>query len=98
MSDDRFEKWWPCLRKHYKRTHIWLPQAKVLQKDLKDKRSFRYFTLCGRPMIDIYMLVKEKILPFDGGTRRVQGASFCENDQKIFPEMKELIGVEEAGF
>jgi len=98
MSDDRFEKWWPCLRKHYKRTHIWLPQAKVLQKNLAGKRSFRYFTLCGRPMIDVYMLVKEKILPFDGETRRVQGASFCENDQKIFPEMKELIGVEEAGF
>jgi hypothetical protein len=49
-------------------------------------------------MIDVYMLVKEQVLPFDIATRRVQGVSFCECDQEIFPEMKELIGVEEAGF
>lgn len=98
MSNDRFGKWWPCLRKHHKRTRLWLPQAKKLQGALGGERPFRYFTLCARPMIDVYMLVKEQVLPFDSETRRVEGVSFCEYDEEIFPEMKELIGVEEAGF
>jgi hypothetical protein len=98
MSDERFAKWWPCLRKHYKRIHLWLPQAVNLQNSLAGERPFRYFTLCSREMIDVYMLVKEQILAFDTETRRVQGVSFCEYNQEIFPEMTELIGVEEAGF
>lgn len=98
MSDDRFGKWWPCLRKHYKRTHLWLPQAQTLQQKLGGKRPFRYFTLCARPMIDVYMLVNEQILPFDTKNNRVQGVSFCECNKDVFPEMLELVGVEEAGF
>jgi hypothetical protein len=98
MSDDRFGKWWPCLRKHYKRVHLWLPQAKGLHRGLRGKRPFRYFTLCARPMIDVYMLVKERVLLFDKDTKRIEGVSFCECDREIFPEMIELIGVEEAGF
>lgn len=97
MSDDRFGKWWPCLRKHHKRLTVWLPHARRLRAALKN-RSFRYFTLCARPMIDVYMLVKEKIVELEPKTRRVQGVSFCECDHEIFPEMIELIGVEEAGF
>jgi hypothetical protein len=93
-----FGKWWPCLRKHYKRIHVWLPRAQQLQIALAKRRPFRYFTLCARPMIDVYMLVRAGILPRDDETRRVQGVSFCECDPEIFPEMKELIGVEEAGF
>ncbi len=49
-------------------------------------------------MIDVYMLVKEGVVPLDGETRRVQGVYFCECDRDIFPEMTELIGIEEAGF
>ncbi len=97
MSDDRFDKWWPCPRKHYKRLTVWLPHAKRLHSALSE-RPFRYFTLCGRPMIDVYMLVKERVLDFEPGTRRVQGVSFCECDHNIFPEMIELTGIEEAGF
>jgi hypothetical protein len=98
MSDDPFGKWWPCLRKHYKRVNLWLPRAKALQMALAGQRPFRYFTLCARPMIDVYMLVREKVLSFDKEAHRVRGVSFCECNETIFPEMKELIGVEEAGF
>jgi hypothetical protein len=49
-------------------------------------------------MIDVYMLVKEGVLEFEPGTQRVQGVSFCECNHEIFPEMIELIGIEEAGF
>src|ERR1019366_3319519 len=97
MSDP-FGKWWPCLRKHYKRVHVWLPRARQLQRALAGRRPFRYFTLCARPMIDVYMLAKEGILARDGATRRVQGVSFCECEPDVFPEMLELVGVEEAGF
>jgi hypothetical protein len=98
MSDGKFSKWWPCLRKHYKRVNLWLPKAQMLRDSLKNARSFRYFTLCARPMIDVYMLVRENVLPFDTAAKRILGVSFCECDERIFPEMKELIGAEEAGF
>ena len=97
MSDP-FGKWWPCLRKHYKRVHVWLPRARQLQRALAGRRPFRYFTLCARPMIDVYMLAKEGILARDRATRRVQGVSFCEYEPAVFPEMLELVGAEEAGF
>ena len=95
---DPFGKWWPCLRKHFKREHVWLPRAKELQDELAGGRPFRYFTLCARPMIDVYMLVREQVLPFDEESRRIRGVSFCENNEVVFPEMKELIGAEESGF
>jgi hypothetical protein len=65
---------------------------------LGGEREFRYFTLCARPMIDVYMLVKEKVLAFDDQSRRIEGVSFCELDEGIFPEMIELVGVEGSGF
>ncbi len=98
MSDDPFGKWWPCLRKHYKRTYIWLPRARELHSELAGGRTFRYFTLCARPMIDVYMLVREQILPVDDTAKRVRGVSFCECNSDVFPEMLELIGIEESGF
>jgi hypothetical protein len=49
-------------------------------------------------MIDVYMLVKENVLQVDASGRRIQGVSFCELDEGIFPEMIELIGFEESGF
>ncbi|MGA7218114.1 MAG: hypothetical protein WBX38_07360, partial [Candidatus Sulfotelmatobacter sp.] len=94
MSRDKFGKWWPCLRKHFKRTHLWLPRAKALMELIEDERPFRYFTLCARPMIDVYMLVKENVLKVDEDGKRIAGVSFCELDELIFPEMIELIGVE----
>lgn len=98
MSDDPFGKWWPCLRKHYKRKKIWLPRAKELAARLNHQRPFRYFTLCARPMIDVYMMVRERILAVDETNRRIQGVCFCELSPLVYPEMIELIGIEESGF
>ena len=99
MSDsDPFGKWWPCLRKHFKRTQIWLPRAKELTKHLDGQRPFRYFTFCARPMIDVFMLVKEKVLQVDESSRKIRGVTFCETDEAIYPEIIELIGFEESGF
>jgi len=98
MTSDDFGTWWPCLRKHYKRTKVWLPRIKMLDEALGGERSLRYFTLCARPMIDVYMLVRERVLLLDTASRRIKNVSFCECDEVIFPEMKELIGIEESGF
>ena len=97
MSDDPFGKWWPCLKKHCKRVNYWLPEAKRLHAKLNG-RTFRYFTLCARAMIDVYMLVKEDVLQFDSPNRRVPGVCFCESSAGMIPEMKELLGVEESAF
>lgn len=97
-NNDPFGKWWPCLRKHFKRTQIWLPRAKELSAHLNSQRPFRYFTLCARPMIDVYMLVKENVLQLDSTGRRIMGVSFCELNENVFPEMIEMIGAEESGF
>lgn len=97
MSADPFGKWWPCLKKHYKRRSIWLPEIRRIAGLVPADRSFRYFTLCARPMIDIYLLVKEKILPYDQENRRITGAFFCECEEAAIGEMRELVGAEEAG-
>jgi hypothetical protein len=49
-------------------------------------------------MIDVYMLVKESVLRMDETGRRILGVAFCELEKEVFPEMIELIGVEESGF
>jgi hypothetical protein len=49
-------------------------------------------------MIDVYMLVKESVLKVDETERRILGVAFCELEKDVFPEMIELIGVEESGF
>lgn len=97
MSDEPFDKYWPCLKKHQKRTRHWLPYIRESANHVSN-RPFRYFTLCARPMIDIYMLVREGILDYDEKSRRVAGAFFCECVTAIIGEMRELIGAEEAGF
>lgn len=97
MTEDPFGKWWPCLKKHAKRRICWLPHIQSIKARLKT-RDLRYFTLCARPMIDIYMLVKEGLLPFDSKSNRISGAYFCECSEPSIGEMRELIGVEESGF
>ncbi|HVU24558.1 MAG TPA: hypothetical protein VHE13_10570 [Opitutus sp.] len=97
MSDDPFGKWWPCLKKHQKRLTAWLPHARRIRQGVNG-RNLRYFTLCARPMIDVYLMVREGLVPFDAERRRIEGVTFCECEESVVSEMKELIGVEEAGF
>src|ERR1700722_6662915 len=93
-----FSKWWPCPKKHLKRTEFWLKRARELKKSLGDKRDFRYFTLCALPMIDVFLLAKEKILSRDEKTGRFDSLAICEYEPVHVPILKELIGNEAAVF
>lgn len=93
-----FDKWWNDTKKHYKRLHYWLPPAKELKLLVGNTRPFRYFTLCARSMIDIFMLAKEGILTYDDVQGIVTDVRFCELDNEQFPEIKELVGAENSGF
>jgi len=93
-----FDKWWADPKKHYKRMNYWLPPAKTLKSELGSSRVFRYFTLCSRSMIDVFMLAREGVLNYDPIRGTVIHVRFCESDSEQFPEIGELIGIENAGF
>jgi hypothetical protein len=93
-----FDKWWPCLKKHTKRVNYLLPHAKHLKANINSERPFRYFTLCAPPMIDVFMLAKEKVLDYDKRHLSIDAVVFCEYNQEDVPMMRELIGREDSGF
>jgi len=96
MAD--FDKWWNDLKKHRKRLRSWLPHCRALAEHVGGDRPIRYFTLCARPMIDVFMLVREGLLSVDPDGRAISGVQFCECDSKQFDEIGEMIGTEGAGF
>jgi len=93
-----FEKYWSDLRKHHKRRRHWLPAAVALARELAGRSGLKYFTLCARSMVDVFMFVREGLLDYSAGDQMVRNVSFCEMDEELFPEIKELIGLEDAGF
>src|SRR5207249_8265969 len=84
--------------KHAKRRAFWLPRVKDLTRGIIPVRVPRYLTLCASEMIDVFMLVREKILSYSAESGIIQHVRFCEMDEEIFPEIKELIGLEDSGF
>lgn len=97
MPDD-FDKWWKCLKKHTKRARHWLPRAREISTEIPATRAFRYFTLCARPMIDVFMLARENVLEHDDSFGHIADVVFCENNEQHYPEITEMLGVEGAGF
>ena len=93
-----FDKWWPCLKKHTKRVKYLLPYAKQLKANLNSERPFK--TLHSmRPCDD------RCLHAYKGGCSRLRRVPprdrrvvFCEYNQEHVPMMRELIGVETAGF
>ncbi len=63
-----------------------------------DERPIRYFTLCSRSMIDVFMLVEEGLLRIDPDNNSINRVQFCESDQEQFLEIREMIAREDAGF
>jgi len=63
-----------------------------------DDRPIRYFTLCARSMIDVFMLVGEGLLKIDPENYSISRVQFCECDQEQFAEIREMIAREDAGF
>jgi hypothetical protein len=49
-------------------------------------------------MIDVFSLVHEGVLEYNPSLRKISDVKFCEMDQAVFPEIKEMIGHENAGF
>jgi hypothetical protein len=93
-----FDKWWNDLKKHRKRLQHWLPHWKALAAQVGDNRPIRYFTLCSRSMIDVFMLVVQGLLKIDPDNNSINRVQFCECDQEQFDEIKEMIAREDAGF
>jgi hypothetical protein len=93
-----FDKWWNDLKKHRKRLDHWLRHARDLSQRQAGQRPLRYFTLCARPMIDVFLLAQEHLLNRDDQHGRILDVSFCELNQEHYPEIIELLGVEGAGF
>ena len=93
-----FDKWWNDLKKHRKRLEYWLPHWKALAANISPDRKIRYFTLCSRSMIDVFMLVVEGLLQIDPENHSINRVQFCECDQEQFDEIKEMIAREDAGF
>jgi hypothetical protein len=93
-----FDKWWNDLKKHRKRLRHWLPHWKALAERIGDGHPLRYFTLCARSMIDVFMLVREGILEVDLSNNSICRVQFCECDQEQFDEIREMIAREDAGF
>ncbi len=96
MTD--FGKWWDDLKKHRKRVVHWLPHLTGVRKKFAGVREPRYFTLCARSMIDVFMLVKEGVLKLDKEGYQIPSVRFCEIDEEQFAEIKDIIAVESAGF
>src|ERR1051326_7989403 len=93
-----FDKWWNDLPKHCKRVRHWLPHWRELAENSRGGRPLRYFTLCARAMIDVFMLVREGLLEVDAEINAIKRVQFCECDQEQFDEIREMIAREDAGF
>jgi hypothetical protein len=93
-----FDQWWNDLKKHRKRLRHWLPHWKALAERLGDGHQLRYFTLCARSMIDVFMLVREGLLEVEPSSHSISRVQFCECDQQQFDEIREMIAREDAGF
>lgn len=94
----QFDKWWDDLKKHRKRLEHWLPHWKALAAKIGDERPIRYFTLCARSMIDVFLLVDEGLLKVDPESHSISRVQFCESDKDQFTEIREMIAREDAGF
>lgn len=93
-----FDKYWNDPKKHKKRLTHWLPHAKEISQQINGSRAFRYFTLCAKEMIDVFMLAKEQVLEFDANEAIITHVRFCESDSEQYDEIRELVGREDAGF
>lgn len=91
-----FDKWWKCLKKHKKRSKHWLPIARELRE--RNGRPIRYFTLCARTMIDVFMFAKENILDHDESFRSISDVVFCEYEPQDHAEIQSMLGIPGSGF
>jgi hypothetical protein len=75
--------------KHYARYNGWLP-ASVEYKRLLGRRPLKYFTLCAREAIDIFMLELEGVLSRDQNGNLLN-VVICEFDQRAALDIFRLV-------
>jgi hypothetical protein len=86
MSNIDYDKHYP---KHCVRYYGWLPASKAL-KELIDKKSIKYFTLCAKQAIDIFMLELEGVIIRDQN-RKLPNVIICEKDGRDAAEIFNLV-------
>jgi len=99
MSNIDYDKHYP---KHCVRYYGWLPASKVL-KELIEKESIKYFTLCAKQAIDVFMLELEGVILRDQN-RKLPNVIICEKEPRdaaeifkiVRPPLKEAIFVGEV--
>lgn len=78
--------------KHSARYYGWLPASKAYQKELgqNPKKSIKYFTLCGRKAIDIFMFEMEGVISRDKN-RTLPNVIICEENGRDALEILALV-------
>lgn len=75
--------------KHFARHHGWLPASVEYARAVKIEK-IKYFTLCAREAIDVFMFEKEGLLARDS-EGQLHNVVICENDKSAVPEIKKLV-------
>ena len=75
--------------KHCARYYGWLPASKAYQGQIK-KNSLKYFTLCAKEAIDVFMLELEGVLLRDQN-RKLPDVVICEKEPRDAAEIFKLV-------
>src|SRR2546426_11294437 len=75
--------------KHYVRVFGWTSAAKK-RLALVRNRKLKYFTLCGRQAIDVFLFHQAGLIDFDG--KGFPGVCFCESNNSAFASAHEVLG------
>lgn len=75
--------------KHCARYYGWLPAIKKYKIESK-RKSLKYFTLCARQAIDVFMLEMNKLLLRDE-SKKLPNVVICEKDKDVVPEILNLV-------
>lgn len=86
MSNIDFDTHYP---KHCARYYGWLPASKAYQEQIGGK-PLKYFTLCARQAIDVFMLELEGVLSRDDN-RKLPNVVICEKEPKDAADIFKLV-------
>lgn len=86
MSDIDYDKYYV---KHCARYYGWLPAIEKYKEEL-NRESLKYFTLCARSAIDVFMLEMKGLLLRDE-SKKLPNVVICENDKGAAIEILNLV-------
>lgn len=75
--------------KHCGRYYGWLPASEIFKRQL-NKKSLKYFTLCAKEAIDVFMLEMEGILSRDKN-KKLPDVIICEKEPGDAAEILDLV-------